>query len=72
LEQVDGVLTPREIVELLLVIGWYWTACRLTPTLEIEPEHALGHGVINMLQTGQANHARRPATAVGYDATRVS
>jgi alkylhydroperoxidase family enzyme len=57
-EQIHSVLTPREIVELLLVIGWYWTACRLTTTLEIEPEHALGHGVINMLQTEHANHAR--------------
>jgi len=48
------VLTPREIVELLLVIGWYWTACRLTTALEIEPEHAFGHGVLAMQQLEQA------------------
>jgi alkylhydroperoxidase family enzyme len=71
-EQIHSMLTPREVVELLLVIGWYWTACRLTTTLEIEPEHALRQGVSRMLQTKPANHAHKPASAVGYDATRVS
>ena len=55
------MLTPREIVELLLVIGWYWTACRLTTRLEIEPEHAFGHGVLAMLQLEQAKRAGRLA-----------
>ena len=56
-ERIESVLTPREIVELLLVIGWYWTACRLTTTLKIEPEHAFGHGVLAMLQIEQAKRA---------------
>ena len=60
-ERVESVLTPREIVELLLVIGWYWTACRLTTTLDIEPEHAFGHGVLAMLQLEQAKRAGRLA-----------
>ena len=60
-ERIQTVLTPREIVELLLVIGWYWTACRLTTTLEIEPEHAFGHGVLAMLQIEQAKRAGQAA-----------
>jgi len=65
-ERIDRVLAPREIVELVLVIGWYWTACRLTTTLDIEPEHALGHGVIAMLQVEQD---KRSAQAVAADDT---
>lgn len=60
-ERIEGVLTSREIVDLLLVIGWYWTACRLTTALEIEPEHAFGHGVLAMLQLDQAKRAGQPA-----------
>jgi 4-carboxymuconolactone decarboxylase len=67
-EHVRSVLTPREIVELLLVIGWYWTACRLTTTLEIEPEHALGQSVISMLEIERERRAGQPATAVDRDA----
>ena len=63
-ERIRNVLTPREIVELLLVIGWYWTACRLTTTLEIEPEPALGHGVHAMLEIEQAKRSVKPARAV--------
>jgi 4-carboxymuconolactone decarboxylase len=59
--RIESVLTPREIVELLLVIGWYWTACRLTTALEIEPEHAFGHGVLAMQQLEQAKRAGPPA-----------
>jgi alkylhydroperoxidase family enzyme len=65
-ERIKSVLTPREIVELLLVIGWYWTACRLTTALEIEPEHAFGHGVLAMLQLEQD---KRSAQAVAADDT---
>jgi alkylhydroperoxidase family enzyme len=68
-ERIQSVLTPREIVELLLVIGWYWSACRLTTTLEIEPEHALGQGVTSMLDTEPAPPAGDPAAAIRYDAT---
>ena len=60
-ERIRSVLTSREIVELVLVIGWYWTACRLTTALEIEPEHAFGHGVLAMLQLDQAKRAGKPA-----------
>ena len=70
-ERIRSVLTPREIVELLLVIGWYWTACRLTTTLEIEPEHALGRGVISMLEAEQARRAGQPSAAVARDAARA-
>lgn len=71
-DQIHSMLTPREIVELLLVIGWYWTACRLTTTLEIEPEHALGHGVVSMLEIEQARRAGQRATAVRRNAARAS
>ena len=53
-EAIRTVLTPREIVELLLVIGWYWTACRLTTALEIAPEHPLGQRIISMLELAHA------------------
>lgn len=62
-QRVHGVLTPREIVELLLVIGWYWTACRLTTTLELEPEHPLGHGLLSTLRVEQAKRSGQPADA---------
>ena len=68
-ERVRSVLTPREIVELLLVIGWYWTACRLTSALEIEPEHPLGHGVVAMLQFEQAKRSGELADAIRADAS---
>ncbi len=70
-ERIRSVLTPREIVELLLLIGWYRTACRVTTTLEIEPEHALGHGLISVLQVEQARRAGQPAAALARDAARA-
>jgi alkylhydroperoxidase family enzyme len=70
-ERVRSVLTPREIVELLLVIGWYWTACRLTTTLEIEPEHPMGDGVISMLQVEQAKRSAQLAAEISPDDYRV-
>jgi alkylhydroperoxidase family enzyme len=70
-ERIRSVLTPREIVELLLVIGWYWTACRLTTTLEIEPEHALGHVVISVLEVERERRAGQTAATVAPDAARA-
>ena len=70
-ERIRTVLTPREIVELLLVIGWYWTACRLTTTLEIEPEHPLERGVISMFEGERARRAGQPHAAVARDAARA-
>ena len=60
-ERIRKTLSPREIVELLLVIGWYWTACRLTTALELEPEHALAHGLVSMLRAEQAQRSDQPA-----------
>jgi 4-carboxymuconolactone decarboxylase len=37
-DQMRSVFSPREIVELLLVVGWYWTIGRLIATLDLEPE----------------------------------
>ena len=70
-EQIRSVLTPRGIVELLLLIGWCWTACRLTTTLEIEPEHALGHGLISVLEIERERRARQTAATVAPDAARA-
>jgi hypothetical protein len=70
-ERVRSVLTPGEIVELLLVIGWYWTACRLTTTLEIEREHPMGHGVISMLQVEQAERSAQLAAEISPDDYRA-
>jgi hypothetical protein len=60
-ERIKSALTSREIVELLLVIGWYWTACRLTTVLDIAPEHAFGHGVLALLRLEQAKRTGQPA-----------
>jgi len=40
-EQMQCLFSPREIVELLLVIGWYWTVGRVMTILDIEPDTAL-------------------------------
>lgn len=40
-ERMRSVFSSREIVELLLVVGWYWTVGRLMTTLDIEPDPAL-------------------------------
>ncbi|MGO8949618.1 MAG: carboxymuconolactone decarboxylase family protein [Ktedonobacterales bacterium] len=48
--------SEREIVELLLVIGWYWAAGRLTTTLELEPEPALGVRTQELLNAARSSH----------------
>ena len=48
-EQMRRQFSSREIVELLLVVGWYWTVGRLMTTLDIEPDAALGRQVLEML-----------------------
>ncbi len=40
-EGMRRLFSPREIVELLLVVGWYWMVGRLMTTLDIEPDPAL-------------------------------
>jgi alkylhydroperoxidase family enzyme len=54
-QRLCASLSPRETVELLLVIGWYWTACRLTTALDVEPETALGHQALAMARDGRAH-----------------
>ena len=47
--------TEREIVELLLVIGWYWAVGRLTTTLDLEPEPALGAKTLELLHAARSS-----------------
>jgi hypothetical protein len=49
-EQMRRLFSSREIVELLLVVGWYWMVGRLTTTLNIEPDAALGMQALEMLR----------------------
>ena len=49
-EQMRRLFSSREIVELLLVVGWYWTVGRLMTTLDIEPDAALGTQALEMLR----------------------
>jgi hypothetical protein len=42
--------SSREIVELLLVMGWYWSVGRLMTTLDLEPDAALGTQALEMLR----------------------
>ena len=49
-EQVHRQFSSREIVELLLVVGWYWTVGHLITTLDIEPDIALGAQALQMLR----------------------
>jgi alkylhydroperoxidase family enzyme len=49
-EQMRSHFSSREIVELLLVVGWYWTVGRLMTTLDIEPDAALGTQALEMLR----------------------
>ena len=57
-ERMRHLFSPREIIELLLVIGWYWTACRVMTTLDLEPDSALGIQALEMLR----NTRSQPAT----------
>ena len=56
-EQMYRLFSPREIVELLLVIGWYWTAGRIMTTLDLEPDPALGIQALEMLRDKRAQSA---------------
>jgi len=40
-ERMRRLFSSREIVESLLVVGWYWTVGRLMTTLDIEPDPVL-------------------------------
>jgi alkylhydroperoxidase family enzyme len=39
-DEMQATFLPHEIIELLLVVGWYWTVARLMTTLDMEPEPA--------------------------------
>jgi alkylhydroperoxidase family enzyme len=41
-EQMRRLFSSRELVELLLVVGCYWTVGRVMTTLDVEPDPALG------------------------------
>jgi 4-carboxymuconolactone decarboxylase len=56
-EQMRRLFSPREIVELLLIIGWYWTAGRLMTTLDLEPDPALGTQALEMLRNTRSQSA---------------
>ena len=49
-EQMRRQFSSREMVELLLVVGWYWTVGRLMTTLDIEPDAVLGMQALQMLR----------------------
>jgi len=49
-ERMRRLFSSREIVELLLVVGWYWSVGRLMTTLDIEPEAALVTQPLEMLR----------------------
>jgi 4-carboxymuconolactone decarboxylase len=49
-EQMRSHFSSREIIELLLVVGWYWAVSRLMTILEIEPDAALGTQALEMLR----------------------
>jgi 4-carboxymuconolactone decarboxylase len=48
---VAAVLSPREIVELLLVVGHYFMLARVVTALEVEPDSPLGGAVIDEATT---------------------
>ena len=49
-EQMRRLFSSREIVELLLVVGWYWTVGRVMTTLDIEPDPALATLDLEMIR----------------------
>jgi 4-carboxymuconolactone decarboxylase len=59
-EQMRSQFSSREIVELLLVVGWYWTVGRLMTTLDIESDAALGTQALQMLR--EQNGRFHPST----------
>ena len=52
-EQMRRLFSPRELVELLLVVGCYWTAGRVMTTFDIELDSALGSQALEMIRTYQ-------------------
>ena len=58
-ERMRRLFSSREIVELLLVIGWYWTASRIMTTLDLEPDPALGTQALEMLDNKRSLPASR-------------
>jgi 4-carboxymuconolactone decarboxylase len=52
-EQMRRLFSSRELVELLLVVGCYWTVGRVMTTLDIEPDSALGSQALEMIRTYQ-------------------
>ena len=56
-EQMCRLFSSREIVELLLVVGWYWMAGRIMTTLDLEPDPALGTQAIEMLRNKRSQSA---------------
>jgi alkylhydroperoxidase family enzyme len=51
---VRAVLSPREIVEVLQVIGFYWSFGRVATVLEVEVEAAHGTAVVQASEKYQA------------------
>jgi 4-carboxymuconolactone decarboxylase len=49
-EQMRRLFSSRELVELLLVVGCYWTVGRVMTTLDIEPDPALGSQVFELIR----------------------
>lgn len=49
-EQMRRLFSSRELVELLLVVGLYWTVGRVMTTLDIEPDPALGLQVFELIR----------------------
>jgi alkylhydroperoxidase family enzyme len=49
LDQMKMVFSPRELVELLLLVGWYWAVGRFMTTLGLEVDQALGTQALRML-----------------------
>jgi AhpD family alkylhydroperoxidase len=52
-DQMRTQLSSREIVELVLLVGWYWLAGRLMTTLDIESDSALATHALEMMRRCQ-------------------
>jgi alkylhydroperoxidase family enzyme len=52
---VHAILSPREIVEVLQVIGFYWSFGRVATVLEVEVEAAHGTAVVQASEKYQAS-----------------
>ncbi len=62
-EQMRRLFSSRELVELLLVVGCYWTVGRVMTTLDVEPDPELGSQVFEVIRRSRETQQNEPPSS---------